>query len=72
MPREPPRLNFVVQHLLGLKEAFIGCFVCMSFAWSVVELFGDVITGALGQGGHALALGKERTPKAFGVASYSP
>jgi len=21
-----PRLNFVVQHLLGLKEALIGCF----------------------------------------------
>ena len=25
-----PRLNFVVQHLLGLKEALIGCFVAMS------------------------------------------
>ena len=36
-----PRLNFVVQHLLGLKEALIGCFVAMSFSWSVVEVFGD-------------------------------
>jgi hypothetical protein len=36
-----PRLNFVVQHLLGLKEALIGCFVAMSFSWSVVEMFGD-------------------------------
>jgi hypothetical protein len=26
------RLNFVVQHLLGLKEALIGCFVAMSFS----------------------------------------
>jgi hypothetical protein len=31
-----PRLNFVVQHLLDLKEALIGCFVAMSFSWSVV------------------------------------
>ena len=38
---EAPRLNFVVQHLLGLKEALIGCFVAMSFSWSVVEVFGD-------------------------------
>ena len=36
-----PRLNFEVQHLLGLKEALIGCFVAMSFSWSVVEVFGD-------------------------------
>jgi hypothetical protein len=36
-----PRLNFVVQHLLGLKEALIGCFVAMSFSRSVVEVFGD-------------------------------
>src|SRR5664279_420008 len=33
-----PRLNFEVQHLLGLKEALIGCFVAMSFSWSVVEV----------------------------------
>jgi class 3 adenylate cyclase len=38
---EEPRLNFVVQHLLGLKEALIGCFVAMSFSWSVIEVFGD-------------------------------
>ena len=31
-----PRLNFVVQHWLGLKEALIGCFVSMSFSRSVV------------------------------------
>jgi hypothetical protein len=36
-----PRLNFVVQHLLGLKEALIGCFVAMSFSRSVVEVLGD-------------------------------
>jgi hypothetical protein len=36
-----PRLNFVVQHLLGLKEALIGCFVAMSFSWSIIEVFGD-------------------------------
>jgi len=36
-----PRLNFVVQHLLGLKEALIGCFVAMSFSGSVVEVFCD-------------------------------
>jgi hypothetical protein len=42
-PERPsaPRLNFVVQHLLGLKKALIGCFVGMSFSWSVVEMFGD-------------------------------
>jgi hypothetical protein len=34
-----PRLNFVVQHLLGLKEALIGCFVAMSFSGSIVEVF---------------------------------
>jgi hypothetical protein len=33
------RLNFEVQHLLGLKEAMIGCFVAVSFSWSVVEVF---------------------------------
>jgi 3D (Asp-Asp-Asp) domain-containing protein len=38
---ERPRLNFVVQHLLGLKEALIRCFVAMSFSRSVVELLGD-------------------------------
>jgi hypothetical protein len=38
---ERPRLNFVVQHFLGLKEALIGCFVAMSFSWSVVGVFGD-------------------------------
>ena len=27
-----PRLKFVVQHLLGRKEALIGCFVAMSFS----------------------------------------
>jgi len=36
-----PRLNFVVQHLLGLKEALIRCFVAMSFSRSTVEVFGD-------------------------------
>src|SRR3977135_1869390 len=39
--RQAPRLNFVVQPLLGLKEALIRCFVAMSFSWSVVEVFGD-------------------------------
>jgi hypothetical protein len=39
--RNAPRLNFEVQHLLGLKEALIGCFVAMSFSWSVVEVFGN-------------------------------
>ena len=32
----PPRLNFEVRHELMCKEALIGCFVCMSFAGSVV------------------------------------
>jgi hypothetical protein len=41
MPRQPPRLNFVVQHLLVSKEALIGCFVAMSFSRSVVEVLGD-------------------------------
>jgi hypothetical protein len=41
IPPQAPRLNFVVQHLLGLKEALIGCFVAMSFSWSVIEVFGD-------------------------------
>jgi hypothetical protein len=41
MTTPTPRLNFVVQHLLGLKEALIGCFVAMSFSWSVIEVFGD-------------------------------
>jgi hypothetical protein len=52
-----PRLNFEVQHRVLGKEAFIGCFVSMSFAWSVVEVFGDFVTGVLGQARHALALG---------------
>jgi hypothetical protein len=39
--RGRPRLNFVVQHLLGLKEALIGCFVAMSFSRSVVEMLGN-------------------------------
>ncbi len=39
--REGPRLNFVVQHWLGLKEALIGCFVAMSFSWSVIKVLGD-------------------------------
>jgi hypothetical protein len=39
LQRNGPRLNFVVQHLLGLKEALIGCFVAMSFSWSVVEVW---------------------------------
>ena len=39
--RPRPRLNFVVQHLLVSKEALFGCFVAMSFSWSVVEVFGD-------------------------------
>ena len=50
-----PRLNFEVQHLLGLKEALIGCFVAMSFSWSVVEVFGDYVALALGYSGHAFA-----------------
>ena|SRR6266404_4822662 len=41
LAKKTPRLNFVVQHLLGLKEALIGCLVAMSFSWSVVEVFGD-------------------------------
>jgi hypothetical protein len=32
---ESPRLNFVMQHLLGLKEALIGCFIAMSLSCSV-------------------------------------
>ena len=36
-----------VQHLLGLKEALIGCFVAMSFSRSVVEVFGDEVAFAL-------------------------
>ena len=40
-PRPPPRLNFVVQHLLVSKEALVGCFVAMSFPGSVVEVCGD-------------------------------
>ena len=39
--KKGPRLNFEVQHLLGLKEALIGCFVAMSFSGSVVEVLGD-------------------------------
>ena len=44
----------------------------MSFAWSVIELFGDCITGALSQGGHALALGEVLADQAVGVLVGSP
>ncbi len=40
---EAPRLNFEVRHELVAMEAFIGCFVCMSFSGSVVEVLGDGI-----------------------------
>ena len=40
MTTKSPRLNFEVQHLLGLKEVLIGCFGAMSFSWLVVEVFG--------------------------------
>ena len=43
-----PRLNFEVQHGLVAKEALIGCFVCMSFAGSVVQVLGDGIALGLG------------------------
>ncbi len=39
----------------------------MSFAGSVVELCGDGIAGALGQSGHALALGEVLADQAVGV-----
>ena len=41
------RLNFEVQHLLGVKEALVGCFVAMSFSWSVIEVLGDEVALAL-------------------------
>ena len=43
-----PRLNFAVQHWLGVKEALIGYFVAMSFSGSVVEVLGDSVAFALG------------------------
>ena len=43
-----PRLNFEVRHELMGKEALIGCFVCMSFAGSFIEVVGDGITLGLG------------------------
>ena len=43
-----PRLNFEVRHELMFKEALIGCFVCMSFAGSVVQVLGDGIALGLG------------------------
>ena len=52
-----PELNFAVQHWLVGKEALIGCFVCMSFAGSVVEVFGDGVSLILSEGGHALSFG---------------
>jgi len=51
------RLNFEMQHWLVTKEALIGCFVSMSFAGSIVELFGDGVALALGHSGHPLTLG---------------
>ena len=52
-----PRLNFEVQHELVAKEAFIGCFVCMSFAGSFIEVVGDGVALGLSEVSHALALG---------------
>ena len=52
------RLNFEVQHLLGLKEALIGCFVAMSFSRSIVEVCGDEIALAVRDSSHALSFGK--------------
>jgi hypothetical protein len=46
--RQRRRLNFVVQHLLGLKEALIRCFVAMSFSGSVIEVCGDEVALVLG------------------------
>jgi hypothetical protein len=33
-----PERNFVVQHMLGAMEAFIGRFVSVSYSSSVVEI----------------------------------
>ena len=46
--RRRPELNFEVQHMLGLMEAFVGCFVCMSFSGSLVEMLGDRVALVLG------------------------
>jgi hypothetical protein len=51
---ETPRLNFAVQHWLARKEALMGCFVCMSFSRSLVQVFCDRVALALGHPGHAL------------------
>ena len=52
---ESPELKFAVQHGLGMK-ALMGCFVCMSFSGSVVELFGDRVALVLGDTHHRLSL----------------
>ena len=52
-----PELNFEVQHGLVSMEALMGCFVSMSFSRSMVEVSGDGVALALGDFGHALALG---------------
>ena len=43
-----PEFNFEVQHWVLVKEAFIGGFVSMSFAGSVVEVVGEGVALALG------------------------
>ena len=43
-----PGINFEVRHKLAAMEALIGCFVCMSFSWSVVEFLRDGIALLLG------------------------
>ena len=45
---ETPRLNFEVRHELMEKEALIGCFACMSFAGSFIEVVGDGVALGLG------------------------
>ena len=47
-PMKSPRLNFEVRHWLVTNEALIRCFVCMSFAGSVVEVLGDGVALGLG------------------------
>lgn len=43
-----PRLNFEVRHWLVANEALIGCFVCMSFTWSVIEVLSYRVALGLG------------------------
>ena len=67
MQRETPRLNFVVQRLLVTKEALIGCFVAMSFSWSVVEVLGDLVALVLGDFGHGYSFGEILPDQPVGV-----